>query len=189
MTENIVNRTNINILKVFPSFILGKCRCGCNEDIPIRSTTRFLGKYKFGHNFTGKNNPSFNNGVSNNREYIIVYDPSHIHADSKGFVRRNIKVFTDHHRCCLLPWSRIHHKDGNKKNDDISNLEGMTWRQHGQHHNPRQDHSDKRCIYPNCPNPTKTLLDPNGSPHWYNWNGGKICHHCYKKDRYSKPFK
>jgi hypothetical protein len=179
MTEIIESH---KVLKVFPSFILGKCRCGCNEDIPIRSTGRTLAKYKFGHNFVGKNNPSFNNGVSNNREYIIVYDPDHVHADSKGFVRRNIKVFTDHHLCCLLPWSRIHHKDGNKKNDDISNLEGMTWRQHGQHHNPQQDHSHKRCKDPDCKTPNITRLDKNGSPMWYGSNeDGWLCRKCYNK--------
>lgn len=187
--EDIYNRTNINILKVFPTFIMGKCRCGCNEDIPIRSTGRTLAKYKDGHNFIGKNNPGWNNRVSNNREYYIDYDPDHVHANDKGFVRRNIRVFTNYYKCCMLPWGRVHHKDGNKKNDDISNLEGMTWRQHGQHHNPRQDHSHKRCIYPNCKNPTETSLDQHGSPHWYHWEGGYICSRCYKRDRYSKSFK
>jgi hypothetical protein len=185
MTELIKTQENIKILKIFPSFILGKCRCGCNEDIPIKSTTRFLGKYKKGHNFEGKNNPGFNNGKSNNREYGLIRDFNHPNCNKIGYLPEHVYNFTVRDGklfCCMLSWGRVHHKDENKKNNDLSNLEGMTWTQHGKHHNPIQDHSHKRCIYPNCKHPSVTVLDSNGSPHWYNWNGGNICLRCYQKD-------
>ncbi len=32
-------------------------------------------------------------------------------------------LFEQYHKCCLLSWSVIHHKDGNKKNNAIWNLQ------------------------------------------------------------------
>ncbi len=40
---------NIRVIRVFEPFIMGKCRCGCNEDIPIRGSSKCLRKFKFGH--------------------------------------------------------------------------------------------------------------------------------------------
>ena len=86
--------------------------------------------------------------------------------------------------CCMLKWGVVHHIIPKKQDgsDELDNLQGLTQKQHGKHHNPIQDHSDKRCIYPNCKHPSETILDKNGSPHWYNWNGGFICLRCYQKD-------
>jgi hypothetical protein len=189
MTEIIESH---KVLKVYPSFILGKCRCGCNEDIPIRSTGRTLAKYKDGHNFIGKNNPGFNNGKSNNREYGLIRDFNHPNCDSIGYVREHVYNFTVRDGklfCCMLKHGVVHHLDGNKKNNDLSNLQGLTQRQHGQIHNPKQDHGDKICIYPGCKNPTETSLDQHGSPHWYHWEDGFICSRCYKKWHRKKSFK
>src|ERR1044072_3687901 len=36
------------------SFILGKCRCGCNEDITIRQNSGYLRRFISGHQMNGK---------------------------------------------------------------------------------------------------------------------------------------
>ena len=179
------------VLKVYPSFILGKCNCGCNEDIPIRSTGRTLAKCKKGHNFVGKNNPGFNNGVSNNREYGLIRDFNHPNCNKVGYVPLHVYNFTVRNGklfCCMLKWGVVHHiiPKNQGGSDELENLQGLTQKQHGKHHWPKKDHSQTRCIYPDCKTPEKTLMDPNGSPHWYNWNGGFICHRCFKRNRYSK---
>jgi hypothetical protein len=73
MTEDSYHRTNIKILKVFPRFILGKCRCGdCDEDIPIRSTDGTLKKIKYKHNPKGKNHYLYKQGIVKHGLYRYI---------------------------------------------------------------------------------------------------------------------
>ena len=44
----------------------------------------------------------------------------HFRYGCKGLHRH---LFEQYHKVCLLPWSVIHHKDGNKKNNAIWNLQ------------------------------------------------------------------
>ena len=66
---------------------------------------------------TGKNNPLYKNGqtLSSNGYIIIKYDGKRMHRSRVAmieFLGRD-----------LLKHEEVHHKDGNKTNDDISNLE------------------------------------------------------------------
>lgn len=51
-------------------------------------------------------------------------------------------IYEDFHKVTLLPTTIIHHKDGNPKNNCISNLEMISWGEHtklhhtGRHHTP-----------------------------------------------------
>lgn len=54
----------IKVIKRFKPFIMGKCRCGCNEDIPIR-TGCYLRKFQFGHDMRKRGHIK-----RNNNEYI-----------------------------------------------------------------------------------------------------------------------
>ena len=170
------------VLKVYPSFILGKCRCGCNEDVPIRSTGGILFRYKIGHVRRNKD------GIIVCAIYNLVRDRNHPNGDHDGYLGQHVYNFTVRDGqlfCCMLKWGHVHHKDGNKKNNDLCNLEGMTASQHTKHHNPVQDHSHKRCIHPDCKTPWETTYS-KGSPNWYNWTDGLICHKCYVKEWHKK---
>ena len=43
-------------------------------------------------------------------------------------------IYEDYHKCTILPSIVVHHKDHNKTNNSIDNLELMTWKQHTSHH-------------------------------------------------------
>ena len=79
---------------------------------------------------------------------VYVYEPTHPYADKRGrivkhrlIVERNRHLFEDD--CFVLingyyalkKELSVHHKDGNHRNNDISNLEVFTRAEHTAHHN------------------------------------------------------
>ena len=232
------------VIKVYESFVLGKCHCGrCNVDIEIRTVWGFLkqfarghskevkkyciecsreyrplrkgrckncyrkwlvrkapkrkcicdprcqvmipnirydGKpnyYADGHNTRGEKHHNWKGGVQKDKEYLVEYDPYHPKATIHGTVRQHRRVYERYYNCCLLPFTEIHHKNGNKKDNRIENLQPVYNYQHTSIHHPKVDKSDRRCSDPECPHPDKTSDDK-----WYN-NGknGYLCHNCYQK--------
>lgn len=43
-------------------------------------------------------------------------------------------IYEDYYNITLLPWTDIHHKDGNKTNNEISNLEAIFHDEHSRNH-------------------------------------------------------
>lgn len=66
--------------------------------------------------------------------YILVAAPEHPQADSKGYVRLHRLVMETHLGRYLTEEEVVHHKDGDKANNDISNLELMNKREHAKMH-------------------------------------------------------
>lgn len=118
-------------------FVLGVCNCGvCKQEIPIKNKLRNLQRYKHGHNHRSFMNPRWNGG-----KYIDDYGYKHITMPNdyhfrtvRGYVREHRFVYEQYYNCCLLPWTLIHHKDGNKQNNNIENLEPMFRGTHKSHH-------------------------------------------------------
>lgn len=55
--------------------------------------------------------------------YILEKVSNHPLADHDGYVREHRLVYERHFNCCLLPSAIIHHKNGNRKDNKIENLE------------------------------------------------------------------
>ena len=50
-------------------------------------------------------------------------------------------IYEDYYKVTLLPWTHIHHIDGNKLNNDISNLEAMFGNVHNSEHQKGKNNS------------------------------------------------
>lgn len=81
-------------------------------------------------------------------DYAIVRD--HPNASKYGYVLAH-RVIMENHLGRLLDKSEVvHHLDGNKHNNDISNLEVLTANQHTKEHHRLHGRKYARILCPNC---------------------------------------
>lgn len=107
------------------------CQCDCGKEISVRSgeltskTQKSCGCYrkKWASGRTGKNSPSWKGGRTMKQGYVCVRMPDHPNAAKNGYVKEHILVMSKHIGRSLLKNEMVHHKDGNRTNNDISNLE------------------------------------------------------------------
>ena len=67
------------------------------------------------------------------------YNPQHKRVNRKSYTvmagsLAHRSIFEARYRCCLLGWGHVHHINGNKRDNRIENLEGMTRSQHSKLH-------------------------------------------------------
>ena len=85
--------------------------------------------------WTGDKNPAWNNRMTTNAEgYILVYRPNHAFANSKGFVYLHRLVALKKWGADLILRNDIHHKDGDRGNNALSNLELCSRKRHLERH-------------------------------------------------------
>ena len=138
----------IRVIKRFESFVLGKCRCGCNNEMEIRNSRKYLKRFKKGHNRmfeTGALNPAWKGGkIIVNRGYKKIKKPDHPFCDANGYVLEHRLIYEEYYKCCLLPWIVIHHICKNTGNNNIENLQPLNKSQHHFIHH-KKDFSDRYC--------------------------------------------
>lgn len=114
--------------------------------------------------------------------YHYLYKPNHHFATKDGYVFEHRIVWEEYHNAVLLPWGDIHHRDHDKLNNKIENLDAMI---HGKHTTltNTKHFSNVCCHY--C-NDSKTYIKKNGKPMWYHdkndWESF-VCKQCYDKLR------
>jgi hypothetical protein len=191
MTEESYNRKNIKVLKVGPKFILGKCWCGCNKDISIRTSAGILRKYILGHHLCGK--PAINyKGETNSGPYKVLYRPNHPFKDKRGYVLKHRLIYEHYLKIIFdediyIPKNiEIHHiipvdKGGTNA---LINLTCMTRSEHRRHHN-LEDMSDRFCSICGSDKTRMIKLDDLIRPKWFgNKEKGFKCAKCYGAIRY-----
>lgn len=74
----------------------------------------------------GKISPNYKGGriIYNGCVYILT--PDHPRANQNGYVRGSILAYEQHHRCCILSWTVMYHRDDDRLNDSPSNLRVFT---------------------------------------------------------------
>jgi len=73
-------------------------------------------------------------GKFNLNGYIMIYCPKH-HFAQNGCIREHRLVYEQYYKCTLLPSAHVHHKNGNRQDNRIENLEALTSSQHRSLHN------------------------------------------------------
>lgn len=110
------------ILRVSEPFILGKCLCGCGIDIHIRREDGKLCRFKLGHHNRGERHRDFRGGRFAGI-YIQIWAPNHPYATKDGYVPEHRLVMEKHLGRYLDPKEQIHHKNHNKKDNRLDNLQ------------------------------------------------------------------
>lgn len=176
------------VIKVYESFKLGYCRCGCSTEIQIKNASHnFLKIYHKGHHrrgadfgyITGQNNKWYKTGIRYRHNYRYILMPDYFSAQKDGYVVEHIYVYQEYYKVCILPWTEIHHKDPVREgwcNNMIWNLLLLSKSEH-RTLDRTKNMDARRCS--KC-GKTKTYVKKNGRPMWY----GKIellCKRCYDK--------
>jgi hypothetical protein len=110
--------------------------------------------------------------------YILIHKPNHPKVRKNNYILEHRVIFEEYYNCCLLPWTDVHHKDGNKQNNDINNLEPIF---HNKHViiEKTKDMSNRMCLI--C-NSSKTRIEkPTNNPHWYKLRNGFMCYNCNQR--------
>lgn len=55
--------------------------------------------------------------------YWSIFKPTHLNATSNGYILEHRFVMSEYLKRPLEEWEDVHHKDGNKENNKIENLE------------------------------------------------------------------
>jgi hypothetical protein len=191
MTEVIENK---KILKVYPSFILGQCQCGCKQDIgDIRSKNRGeLKRFISGHSGKMENNYFWQGGVRIDKDdYVLVKKRGHPNADGQGYIRLHRLVMSEYLGRPLEKGEEVHHKDGNTFNNDLSNLELLDHSTHSSI-SAIKDHGDRNCV--EC-GTDKTYMRKDSKtgkyyPQWCGLGDNKwLCRNCGRRRKYKETGK
>lgn len=134
LKSNYNKLSNNELMKLFPKrtflSIYKKARkLGLYKDKKIERINRSLSRQREkGSNWKGGRKLSTNG-------YVQILKPLHHRADSHGYVMEHIYVFEKATGVKVNPNCVVHHLDGNKQNNDISNLCLMSFGGHSTYHN------------------------------------------------------
>ncbi len=182
-----------NCHRLYKQSLLPKilCFCGCGELIPSLTLDNKPSKYKKGHSSKGKNNPSYNNGISNDKEYIIISKPNHPFVRTNGFVPAHRLVYEHYLKILFdediyIPKNiEIDHINKNKQDNSLINLRPLYKGQHTKRHiDERKEQRIKYMnkIFCNLCNGKTTYNKYNGEI-WIKDLDGYLCRNCYEHIR------
>lgn len=108
-----------------------------NKNIPMSSEI----KDKISKTLKGRKSPNFKVGYYiNPKGYKFIWINEKI-----KYIREHRYVMEKHIGRKLKPYELVHHKDGNKINNSIENLEIMSFSAHSTHHQPKILGKIKKC--------------------------------------------
>ena len=139
-------------------------------------------EYVYRRSYSGKNNPNWRNGYKKVNGYIRVLKRDHHFVGKDGRVLLHRLLYEEYHKCCLLPWGKIDHLDGNIQNNSIENLELKSQSRHIIRHMTK-DMTGRNCQI--CKS-NKTLINKKGRPVWFKHEDGFMCQKCRDEKRYDK---
>ena len=92
-----------------------------------------------------EHHPKWKGGRRHDRDgYVLVYAPDHEWPRKGGYVREHILVMERHLGRRLTAGECVHHRDHDRKNNDLSNLEVVMREAHSKEHRVKDVHRFKR---------------------------------------------
>lgn len=83
----------------------------------------------------GPDHPAWKGGQDTDRDgYVRTYAPDHPWPRRNGYVREHIRVMELRLGRRIRPGEIVHHRDHDRRNNALENLELMTHSQHSKHH-------------------------------------------------------
>jgi hypothetical protein len=120
------------------------CACGCGQEVSGWNTHKKQPvRFKHGHNAVGFKFPlrrgpqgaRWKGGKTITKPGYILLNARWDHPRSyRGRILEHIVVYEQYHKCCLLKWANVHHKNHNKSDNRSENLEAMMIGQHTRLH-------------------------------------------------------
>lgn len=131
--------------KIFSKGAVWKCICDCGKEVSAYGSDlrngiqKSCGCYARDVNKAAIREKSsmWKGGISHSQGYRLILKPEHPNANKSGYVREHVYVMSKHMGRAMHKGETVHHKDGNRENNDISNLELWT-----SNHQPGQRISD-----------------------------------------------
>jgi hypothetical protein len=112
--------------------------------------------------------------------YKKSYKPKHPNSHKNGYVLEHRYVMSQHLGRSLEKYEDVHHRNGNKKDNRIENLELISHSKHQSMHNPIIDRTNTSCNL--CKSNTTRKVFKCGTHYddWYKDINGSLCENCYK---------
>lgn len=167
-----------------------ECGCGVCGEILSRTDNKYrIRNHIYGHyqkQRIGELNPTWKGYRRKIGNYWHLFIPDYFSSDKQGYIDEHVYNYQEYYKCCLLPWTVVHHIDPVTKdycNNMPWNLTTMMRGEHVSYHNKttrvyiRKDWTGTVCSQ--CGS-DKTYIPKNGNPHWLNdKKGGWWCLSCY----------
>lgn len=153
------------------------CECDCGKLIKIVTERGNIRRFETNHDKRGENHHKYNNGISNHREYIIIYKPDHPNAQKSGWIPEHRYIMSQFIGRSLEPNEEVHHINGNEKDNRIENLQLVTSSEHTIIHNS-MNMDNRVCLL--CGITQKERIGIN-KRRWTKHKNGIICNRCYLK--------
>lgn len=105
------------------------CSYGCGGKYRYENDRSIQVAFK--HDYNGSNHPQWKGGRTiNTQGYVLIYSPNHPYKDLRNCVRQHRLVMEKHLGRYLLPNETVHHKNGNKQDNRLKNLQLLTKSEH-----------------------------------------------------------
>jgi hypothetical protein len=154
-------------------FTTAPCRqCGKLFQRPDKRSAGFCSRACFHAWFHGPNHANWRGGRNvMSHGYVQIQCPNHPHADQYGYVLEHRLVMERHLGRVLASDELVHHRNGNKQDNRLDNLELTTRPEHARMHRPQGRWSK----YGNC-------CAECGTTERYHQARG-LCYNCYVRLR------
>jgi len=168
-------KENIKFYK-YKSFKPCFCRCGCGQLTNIHR--KKFQKFIKGHSNIGQTSINWKGGrYLSEKGYWFIYKPGYFSSNKHKYVFEHVYIFQEYHKCCILKWGKIHHKNNIPTDNRIENLLLTNQSNHMSIYH-RKDISNRKCL--KCKSKI-TYTNPKGVPYWHRYKTGFLCEKCFKK--------